>query len=417
MKIGICGLGYVGLTSAGCLLKQGHTVHGVDVSESKVADLKAGGCPIHEPGLPELLADGLKNGKFTVDVSIANSAFDDFDVVLVCVGTPSAPDGSHNLGYIAEVSRQIAGSFHGEKTLTVAYRSTVHPGTIDQLVKPIIESRIEPGRSIQIVYNPEFLRESTAIADYFSPPRIVVGTEDGSPSPAMDKLYEAIDAPRFNTRWRESEITKLVDNTFHAVKIAFANEIGRVCRQLDVDAPTVHKIFVSDTKLNISPYYLRPGAAFGGSCLPKDVRALQYLSTRCGAHTYLVDSLIRTNEEHKQFTLKLASKGLEQGAAVLLNGLAFKKDSDDLRESPFVDLAIGLLENGYDLSIYDPDVKLDALMGRNLGFAFAHLPTLDKLMVSEETAKSKKFARVVDARGNAEQAGFQADSYVNVTTL
>ena len=417
MKIGICGLGYVGLTSAACLLKQGHTVHGVDVSESKVRDLKAGKCPIHEPGLLELLRGGLDSGKFTVDSAIHDGDFDDFDVVLVCVGTPSAPNGSHNLGYIAEVSRQIAASFGGSEPLTVAFRSTVHPGTIEKLVLPIVNGNLRDGAKIDIVYNPEFLRESTAIKDYFDPPRIVVGTEDGQPNAAMDEMYEAIEAPRFVTHWKESEITKLVDNTFHAVKITFANEIGRVCRQLGVDAKTVHKIFVSDTKLNISPYYLRPGSAFGGSCLPKDVRALTYLSTKSDAHTFLVDSLIRSNEQHKQFILGLATAGLEPGAKVLLNGLAFKKDSDDLRESPYVDLAMGLLDEGYDLRILDDDVKIEALVGNNLGFAFSHLPGLDQLIVKSGDLAGQSFDRIVDARGNGSELGIDGASIVDVTTL
>ena len=417
MKIGICGLGYVGLTSAACLLKQGHTVHGVDVSESKVRDLKAGHCPIHEPGLLELLKGGIDSGEFTVASSIQAGDFDDFDIVLVCVGTPSAPNGSHNLGYIAEVSRQIAVSFSGSKPLTVAYRSTVHPGTIEKIVLPIIEANAKGDSTIEVVYNPEFLRESTAIKDYFDPPRIVVGTEDGQPNAAMDEMYEAIEAPRFVTHWKESEITKLVDNTFHAVKITFANEIGRVCRQLGVDAKTVHKIFVSDTKLNISPYYLRPGSAFGGSCLPKDVRALTYLSTKSDAHTFLVDSLIRSNEQHKQFILGLATAGLEPGAKVLLNGLAFKKDSDDLRESPYVDLAMGLLDEGYDLRILDDDVKIEALVGNNLGFAFSHLPGLDQLIVKSGDLAGQSFDRIVDARGNGSELGIDGASIVDVTTL
>ena len=401
MKVAIYGLGYVGLTAAGCLAHAGHHVLGVDVNEEKLADLRAGRSPIVEPGLGELLADGVRQGRIEA-VSHPGGRLAECDMALVCVGTPSAPDGSHNMGYIAEVSRQIALSVDRERVspLTVVYRSTIRPGTTDELISPIFASVLGPHASaVELVYNPEFLRESVAVMDFFAPPKIVVGTRDGRPSANMERLNEGLDAPVFHTGFREAEITKFVDNSFHALKVAFANEIGRVCLQLGVQVSTVHQIFVSDTKLNISPYYLRPGGAFGGSCLPKDVRALQYISGDVGANTPVVDALIRSNDAHKAFLFNHVVKGLAPGSRVLMLGLAFKADSDDLRESPAVDLARRLLQAGHKLSIHDPSLEPAKLMGQNLGYAYAHLPQLGTLMVDAEQVAAGGYDRVVDTNG------------------
>jgi len=329
MHITIFGLGYVGFTAACCIASEGHHVTGIDVSEKKVADILAGRSPIIEPGV-DAIGDHL----------------DECDLAIVCVGTPSAADGSHNMGYIADVTRQIAAALKSDrkKTLTVAYRSTIRPGSVEELIAPIFEASLgeRSDEIIELVYNPEFLRESSAVQDYFEPPKIVIGTKDGQPNKAMETLNANIkveDGKTFYVGFREAEFTKFVDNTWHAVKVAYANEIGRVCLQLGIKATQVHEIFKSDTKLNISPYYTRPGGAFGGSCLPKDVRALQYISGDAGAMTPLVDSLIRSNEAHKHRLFEHASQGLAPGAKVLMAGLAFKAGTDDLRESPNVDLA------------------------------------------------------------------------------
>lgn len=413
MKIVIFGIGYVGLTSAACLIRDGHEVVGVDVSAGKVADVNAGRSPIFEPGLEDLLAQGVREGRLSATQDIGQH-LDSADIAIVCVGTPSAADGSHNMGYIAEVSRQIAiatkTSNRKARPLTVIYRSTMRPGSIDRLILPIFQSLHggEAMSNVELVYNPEFLRESTAIVDYYAPPKIVIGTADGAPSDNVEALYAGIEAPRFVVGYREAEITKFVDNTFHALKVAFANELGRICDAEGVSAATVHEIFVSDTKLNISPYYLRPGGAFGGSCLPKDVRALTYLSNEAGAQTFVVDAIMRSNEAHKRFLFERAVKGLRPGARVLLNGLAFKKDSDDLRESPNVDLARRLLNAGYELKIWDPQVKPDGLTGQNLGYSFAHLPEMSGLLVRDESELEKLFVeRIIDARGNASSLPLQ----------
>jgi GDP-mannose 6-dehydrogenase len=275
LDIAILGLGYVGVTAAACLASQGHYVIGIDPNETKVNAVLEGRSPITEPRIGELIAEAREQGLITASVALGSEVAM-CDVAIVCVGTPSAVDGSHNMSYIAEVSRQLAELIkaHPNATLTIAYRSTVRPGTMEYLIQPIFDGVLGADSTrIELVYYPEFLRESSAVDDYFSPPKIVVGTKDGNRCAKIDKINHGITAPVFYVRYPESEITKFVDNSFHAVKIAFANEIGRICTQLGISATEVHKIFVSDTKLNISPYYLRPGGAFGGSCLPKDVRA------------------------------------------------------------------------------------------------------------------------------------------------
>ena len=283
MKIAVFGLGYVGMTTAACLARQGHEVIGVDISDEKVAIVNAGKSPITEPGLDQLIESAVRKRLLSATKD-ASGHLDSCTLAIVCVGTPSAPDGSHNMSFVAEVSHQIADLIGPARTtaLTVVFRSTMRPGTIEDLVLPIFESALN-GRMelVEVVYNPEFLRESVAIEDFFNPPKIVVGTKDGERCTALDELNASMAVPVFYTTYRTAEMTKFVDNSFHAVKIAFANEVGRVCDKLGISAATVHKIFVSDTKLNVSPYYLRPGGAFGGSCLPKDVRALQYIESCC----------------------------------------------------------------------------------------------------------------------------------------
>jgi len=280
MNITIFGLGYVGFTAACCIASEGHHVTGIDVSEKKVDAILAGKSPIIEPGVDDMLKDGLEKGLIDASTSIGDH-LDDCDLAIVCVGTPSAADGSHNMGYIADVTRQIAAAIKPDrkKPLSVAYRSTIRPGSVEELIAPIFRSVLgdKTDEIIELVYNPEFLRESSAVLDYFEPPKIVIGTRDGKPNKAMETLNANIkveDGKVFYVGFREAEFTKFVDNTWHAVKVAYANEIGRVCLQLGIKASQVHEIFKSDTKLNISPYYTRPGGAFGGSCLPKDVRIL-----------------------------------------------------------------------------------------------------------------------------------------------
>lgn len=405
MKVVIYGLGYVGFTAACCIAHEGHDVVGIDVSAKKVAAIRAGTTPIVEPGLDEMLAEALRARRLDAATETGDHLAD-ADLAIVCVGTPSGPDGAHNMAFIADVSRQIASALDPGRAapLSVAYRSTIRPGTIEELIAPIFRARLGDAtdRAVRLVYNPEFLREGSAVADYFAPPKIVVGTRDGRPDPALAELNANIDAQTFHVGYREAEFTKFVDNSWHAVKVAYANEIGRVCLQLGIKASQVHEIFKSDTKLNISAYYTRPGGAFGGSCLPKDVRALQYIAGDCGAGTPLVDSLIRSNDAHKHRLYEYAVEGLAPGARILLAGLAFKAGTDDLRESPNVDLARKMLAAGFDLDIFDPTVAAENLVGANLGYAYSQLPTIERILVDKSTVEARRYDRVVAANATVD---------------
>lgn len=419
MKIAVLGLGYVGLTVAGCLLKEGHAILGIEPNKDKLALINDGRAPIYEPGLSELLLLGIQEGRLETSASV-DERIASCDIAIVCVGTPSAPDGSHNMSYIAEVSRQIACNVDPlrRNPLTVVFRSTFRPGTIEQLVRPIFHGILRENLSaVELVYNPEFLRESTAIHDYFDPPKIVVGTQDGNRSPNMDRLYENAPVPIIYTTYQEAEFTKFMDNAFHALKISFANEIGRVCSKLGIDVHKVHEIFVSDTKLNISSKYLRPGGAFGGSCLPKDVRALNFISEEAGANAHVIDSLLRSNEAHKRFLVEQVTRDLMPGAKVLLVGLSFKTNSDDLRESPNVDLARRLIQLGFHLSVYDPVIEPTCMMGNNLGYTYSQLPNIREILISKEAAESRTFDLVINANGLAGTLSLKSSAVFDIDAL
>ena len=398
MKVAIFGLGYVGCTAAGCISHEGHEVVGIDVSVGKVKAINSGKSPAYEPGLDALVQQGVDKGLLRATTAIG-SDLDDCDIALVCVGTPSGVEGAHDMSFITQVTHSIAAALEPgrDRPLTIAYRSTMRPGSTEEIIEPIFRARFGDAtdKIIELVYNPEFLREATAINDYFHPPKIVLGTHDGRPSETMTKLHKGINAPIFHIGFREAEITKFVDNTWHAVKVAFANEVGRICQNLDISAQQVHEIFKADTKLNISAYYTQPGGAFGGSCLPKDVRALQHMASQIGAETHVVNALLTSNEAHKRHQFTVSTQGLNAGAKVLLVGLSFKADTDDLRESPAVDLARKLIDAGYDLSIYDPGLKPENLIGQNMNYAFSVLPNIEGLLVDKETAQSGTFSRVI----------------------
>lgn len=419
MRIVIFGLGYVGLTLAGCLTAQGHTIVGIDPNEQKVRDVVAGRSPISEPGLEELLRDANAKSRLFAQQEIG-SELSTADMAIVCVGTPSAPDGSHNLTHIAEVTRQIARALDAPRSspLTVVYRSTIRPGTIEEIVLPIFGQHVaDLSAQVEVVYNPEFLREATAIDDYFNPPKIVVGTADGQASARMDELHKDLKATTFYAQYRTAEFVKFVDNTWHATKVAFINEIARVAIRSGINPRMVHEIFVSDQKLNISAYYMRPGDAFGGSCLPKDVRALQYMANDMGVTSTLIDSILRSNEAHKHFIYDLCTRDLAPGAAILISGLAFKRNTDDLRESPSLDLVGRLVRGGYKVSIFDPSVDPKKLIGQNLGYAYAHLPNVSDFLVDFQVASSGAFDLIVDANGDGAQFRQGAPAYVSIYAL
>lgn len=419
MRIVVVGLGYVGVTGAACLASQGHTVIGVDVSESKVADVSRGSSPISEPGVAEMVEEAVRTGLLSARTTMPDLA--DVDLVIGCVGTPSAPDGSHNMGFVAESTRQIALAVRESRpaALTVAFRSTFRPGTMDQLITPLFESVVGPRfrDSVELVYNPEFLREATAVHDFFHPPKVVVGTHDGTPSTTMAALNAALDAPTFDVGFREAEITKFVDNTWHAVKVTFANEIGRLCAALEVEASTVHEIFVSDRKLNISEYYLRPGGPFGGSCLPKDVRALQHSAREAHVPAPLIGSLMASNDAHLDFQLQRVLDAVGQGSKILFAGLAFKAGTDDLRESPNVAVVRRLLELRFDVAVFEPALATDKLVGQNLGYTYGRLPTIDTLLVDAATANSTTFDLVVVANATGDQLDLDGRAVLDIGSI
>lgn len=393
MDVAIFGLGYVGSTVAGCLASQGHRVLGIDVSQAKADAINRGESPIQEPGLENLIATASDKGLLRAEREV--ESLSRIDLALVCVGTPTGPDGSHDMRYVVAVTQDIARVLREgrDKPITIAYRSTMRPGTMQDLVWPILESHVPAAalEQVELAYYPEFLRESTAIADFFSPAKIVVGTRDGTPSTALAELNKGLDAPRFVTRWAEAELTKFVDNSWHALKVAFANEMGRISRIRGLDARTMHDIFKADEKLNLSSYYTRPGGPFGGSCLPKDVRALATLSGELRAHTPLIDMLTASNEAHKAYLAEEAMRYLPPSARVLVAGLAFKAGTDDLRESPNVYLARRLIEAGHVVRVYDPAIDAEKLVGQNLGYAYTQLPGLANLLIDREEAERCTF--------------------------
>tara|TARA_R110002110_G_scaffold18760_3_gene78571 strand:- start:5278 stop:6549 length:1272 start_codon:yes stop_codon:yes gene_type:complete len=400
MKIVVFGLGYVGATATACLLRDGHTVIGIDVSPDKASMIETGLSPVSEPGLDELLAAGRDAGRLSAYTDVGRH-LDDADIAMVCVGTPSLPGGGLDLTQVCAVSAELGAALRtrdaAREALVVAYRSTMYPGAMEDAILPVLVDAAgeEPGTRFEAVLNPEFLRESTAIQDYYAPSRVVVGEREPGITRRMLGVYDHIDAPFFELPYRTAEMVKLSDNGFHALKVVFANEIGRLALELDVDPEPLIDVFLSDTKLNISPYYLRPGGAFGGSCLPKDVRAISALAGGQGVALPVMSNVITSNEAHKRYLADRVMDRLDPGASVLLIGLTFKSDTDDLRESPLIDLAEALLGKGYDLKIFDPDLKNRELVGANLAYVQQRLPHLSRLLVEDIDAAGEVSLAVI----------------------
>ncbi|KAB0265175.1 nucleotide sugar dehydrogenase [Microvirga brassicacearum] len=384
----IFGLGYVGVTAAACLLRQGHSVVGIDVSQEKVDLVGAGHSPVREPGVSELLAQGLADGRLRTDTTAA-SYVATADIALIAVGTPSKRGGGLNTDFVHDVARQIGLAMRlrakQAPPLQCVFRSTLPPGTMDNIVVPTLTAAAGegPGSRYEVCFNPEFLREGTAIDDYFAPPVIVFGERTKGVTGGCGGLYEGVDAPRMEVSFSEAEFIKFVNNSFHAIKVVFANEVGRLCLGLNVDPQTVMSTVVADKKLNLSPYYLRPGGAFGGSCLPKDMRALLSLARLSGSRVPVLESIIPSNETHKEYIVRAIIAAARPGAHILQIGLTFKPSTDDLRESPLVDQAQTLIEEGYRLSIYEPELAGASLMGANLSFVQSKLADLADLLVTD----------------------------------
>ena len=379
MNISIFGLGYVGTVSAVCLSNNGHKVIGVDTSPFKVQSINDGKSPIVEPGVDDLLHRALNQGMLSATTDVAEAVMNT-EISLLCVGTPSKANGSLSLDQVMRVAEQIGAvlkkkpGYHG-----VVVRSTVLPGTIET-VTSILEnaSGKKVLKDFGVAFNPEFLREGTSILDFENPPYTVVGTVDDRMVKMLKDIYKGVNAPFHLVKVKEAELLKYTCNSFHAVKVTFANEIGAISKKLGIDSHAVMKIFVEDTKLNISPYYLKPGFAFGGSCLPKDVRAITYESRILDVTTPLLDSLLSSNEVQIQRVVDWVIEKKKKKVGVL--GLSFKSDTDDLRESPIVSVVETLLGKGYSIAIYDSNVNLSRLVGANRSYIEQEIPHISSLM-------------------------------------
>lgn len=380
MRISVFGLGYVGCVSAACLCESGHEVWGIDVDPVKVNFLLEGKSPIVEHELPELIAKHRAAGHLNATTSI-EEAVRKTEISLICVGTPSLPSGALNTEYARRVCEQIGATIKDlTRSHTVVLRSTLLPGTTRRELLPRLEqfSGKSEGNGFQIAYNPEFLREGSAVSDFFGPPKTVIGAEREAAAKQVADLYKGLPGPFHVTKIEEAELVKYADNSFHAVKVVFGNEIGAIAKSVGVDSHRVMEIFCSDTKLNLSPYYLKPGFAFGGSCLPKDVRALSACARQNNVSAPLLFSLMESNEESVKRAVKAIQAFGKKKLGVL--GLAFKAGTDDMRESPVVELVETLLGKGFDIKIFDRNVSLARLMGSNKAYIESAIPHLAELL-------------------------------------
>lgn len=357
MKISVFGIGYVGVVSAACLAKDGHEVIAVDVDPGKIASINAGKTPIVEEGIGELVAEVVAAGRLTATAG-TQYAIDNTELSFICVGTPSAPDGSVGLVYVEEVCRSIGQALANKSEYhSVIVRSTCVPGSTESCCIPALEiaSGKKAGEGFGLGYYPEFLRESTAIQDYYDPGLIVFGTMDQPTEAALTRLNEALPCQIHKTDIRTAELLKYTSNAWRAVKVTFANEIGNIAKASGIDGQTVMEILCSDDKVAISPYFMRPGFAFGGSCLPKDVRALRYLARSTGTDAHVLNAVLDANEA--QIARAEAMVEASGEGKVGFVGISFKPGTDDLRESPLVALAARLIGKGIDVQIYDPFVQ------------------------------------------------------------
>ena len=381
MNISIFGLGYVGAVSAGCLANEGHTVIGVDPVQTKVDLINSGKSPIIEADIGEMIVASAQARKLCATTDL-EKAIRGTELSFVCVGTPSQPNGNLDLTYIRRVCEQIGLALKDKSERhVVVIRSTILPGTMHNIVIPVLEetSGKKAGVDFGVCHNPEFLREGSAVKDFNAPPKTVIGELDSSSGDMLAELYAKLDAPLIRTDLKTAEMVKYVDNNWHALKIGFANEIGNLSKAFDVDAHEVMKIFCQDRKLNISPAYLQPGFAFGGSCLPKDLRAMAYQAKQRDLQLPILTSILPSNEMQIARGLQLILETGNRKIGVL--GFSFKAGTDDLRESPMIEVIERLIGKGYDLRIYDKNVNIASLVGANRDFILNRIPHISRLMV------------------------------------
>ena len=409
MKISVFGMGYVGTVMAACLADQRHEVIGVDVNPTKVGLVNSGQTPVIEPKLGEMLREAVQDKRLRGTTDSAEAVMQS-DLSLVCVGTPSMKSGRLDLHGVEKVSEEIGRALKGKKTFhTIAMRSTILPGTVDTLALPAIEreSGKKHGDGFAVCYNPEFMREGTAVADYYAPPFTVIGAQDPLHAQPVAQIYAGIDRPIIHTDIRTAEMLKYICNAYHALKIVFANEVGTMAKSVGVDSQKLMQIFCSDEKLNISRAYLDPGFAFGGSCLPKDVRAIVHKAKELDLKLPLFESMLPSNELHVRRGIDMVLATGKKKIGVL--GLSFKPDTDDLRESPMIDLVKALLGEGCAVKIYDDKVELSRIIGANRQFVEETIPHIGRLLHSslEEVVRDSEVIVV----------GRDAKEYANLPNL
>ena len=387
MKVIVLGLGYVGMTTAVCLAELGHTIVGIDIDKTKVERIKSGISPIKEPGIQKLLTKAQRESRLVVDIDILNHV-KGADLALISIGTPINYDGHLNIDHVRDsvlyLAQQSCSTHSKDKPLLIVIRSTLNPGDIESTILPSIMSKIKPECQsfFTLATNPEFLREGRSVSDFFNPAKIVIGEAYNGETQELMGLYESIDAPIFSVSYSVAELIKVLDNNFHALKVSFGNEIGRLCRKLGIDHNEVMRPFLADTKLNISTKYLSPGSPFGGSCLPKDVKSLQTLSNKLDLRLPVIENILESNNEHIRYLSDLMVDAC-QGKRCLLYGLSFKDNTDDLRSSPFPIIVKNMLLNNIDVKAYDPDIEMSSTTGVNLNILQELIHALgDRLLTS-----------------------------------
>jgi GDP-mannose 6-dehydrogenase len=380
MKLSVFGIGYVGCVSAACFAKEGHHVTGVDVNPTKVEIINNGNSPIVEPGVSELMSEAVSSGHLRATTS-AQEAVHNSEVSLVCVGTPSRANGSLDLSHVTRVCEEIGAALKTkDERHVVVMRSTMLPGPIHEVVVPALErtSGKKAGTDFGVCINPEFLREGSSLKDFYAPPFTLIGADDEMTASVVTELYAKIEGPLFTTPVKTAEMIKYVCNSFHALKVSFANEVGNICKALSIDSHEVINIVCEDKKLNLSSYYMKPGFAFGGSCLPKDLRAINYKAKELDVELPVLGSILVSNRLQVERAVQMVMKTGKKQIGVL--GFSFKAGTDDLRESPLVTLIETLLGKGYKLSLYDRDVSLARLFGANKEYIEREIPHISTLM-------------------------------------